>query len=110
MTQAGVDGTMLHVEATFCYLGDMLCSSRGGDSQHGLGKGWTLDHYLNQRWPLQLTRIYVSKGPIHYKDVGDGLNVLREHFLEHMGVDFCFEIRLFVGELVFSNFHWAVID
>ena len=32
LTQEDVDSTMLDVEATFCYLGDMLCSGRGCDS------------------------------------------------------------------------------
>ena len=32
MTEVDVDGTMLDVEATFCYLGDMLCSGGGCDS------------------------------------------------------------------------------
>ena len=78
VTQAGVADTMLHVETTFRYLGDMLCSSRGDDSHHCLGKGSTPDHYLNQIWPLQLTLIYVNREPIHYQDAGLGLNVLRK--------------------------------
>ena len=32
MTQVGVDDTKLDVEATFCYLGEMLCSGKGCDS------------------------------------------------------------------------------
>ena len=32
VTEVDVDGTMIGVEATFCYLGDMLCSSGGCDS------------------------------------------------------------------------------
>ena len=32
VTEVDVDSTMLDVEATFCYLGDMLCSCRGCDS------------------------------------------------------------------------------
>ena len=32
MTEVDVNGTMLDVEATFCYLGDMLCSGAGCDS------------------------------------------------------------------------------
>ena len=32
MTEVDVNGTMLDVEATFCYLGDILCSGGGCDS------------------------------------------------------------------------------
>ena len=32
VTEVDVDGTILAVEATFCYLGDMLCSGGGCDS------------------------------------------------------------------------------
>ena len=32
VTEVDVDRTMLDVEATFCYLGDMLCSDGGYDS------------------------------------------------------------------------------
>ena len=32
VTEVDVDGTMLEMEATFCYLGYMLCSSEGCDS------------------------------------------------------------------------------
>ena len=32
VTEVDVDGTMLDVETTFCYLGDMLCSDGGYDS------------------------------------------------------------------------------
>ena len=32
ITEVDVDGTMLDVEATFCYLGAMLCSGGGCDS------------------------------------------------------------------------------
>ena len=32
MTEVDINGTMLDVEATFCYLGDMLCSGGGCDS------------------------------------------------------------------------------
>ena len=32
VNEVNVNGTMLDVEATFCYLGDMLCSSGGWDS------------------------------------------------------------------------------
>ena len=30
--EVGVDGTLLDMEATFCYPGDMLCSGGGCDS------------------------------------------------------------------------------
>ena len=32
VTEVDIDGTMLDVEATFCYLGDMLCCRGGSDS------------------------------------------------------------------------------
>ena len=32
VTEVDINGTMLDVEATFCYLGDMLCSGGGCDS------------------------------------------------------------------------------
>ena len=32
VTEMGIDGTMLDMGATFCYLGDMLCSNGGCDS------------------------------------------------------------------------------
>ena len=32
MTEVDFDSTMLDVEATFCYLGDLLCSGGGCDS------------------------------------------------------------------------------
>ena len=32
VTEVDVDGTMLDVDTTFCYLGDMLCSGGGCDS------------------------------------------------------------------------------
>ena len=32
MTKVDVDGNVVEVNATFCYLGDMLCSGRGCDS------------------------------------------------------------------------------
>ena len=32
VTEVYIDGTMLDMEATFCYLGDMLCSGGGCDS------------------------------------------------------------------------------
>ena len=32
VNEVDVDGTMLDVEVTFCYLGDMLCSDGGCDS------------------------------------------------------------------------------
>ena len=35
MTQVDVEGTNLDVEATFCYLVDMLCFSEGGDGACG---------------------------------------------------------------------------
>ena len=32
VTEVDVDGSMLGVEATFCYLDDMMCSGGGYDS------------------------------------------------------------------------------
>ena len=32
ITQVDIDGTMLNVEATFCYVGGMLCTGGGCDS------------------------------------------------------------------------------
>ena len=55
VTEVVVDGTMLDVEATFCYLGDMLCSGEGCDLAFAArccvawGKFWTLLPVLTTR-------------------------------------------------------------
>ena len=43
VTEVDVDGTMLDVEATFCYLGDMLCS----------GGAMTVPLLPNAVWPAE---------------------------------------------------------